>query len=187
MLARTLLTTCPGLHILATSREAFGVPGETIWLVPSLAFPDPRHVPPLESLKQYDALRLFIDRTADVLPSFVLTSQNAPAVAQICQRLDGIPLAIELAAARMRMLSVEQLAARLDCSFQLLTGGSRTALPRQQTLRATIDWSYTLLSEREQALFHRLSLFAGGPTLDDAEAVCHGEKPEPHAVLELLS
>ncbi|HET8854218.1 MAG TPA: AAA family ATPase, partial [Ktedonobacteraceae bacterium] len=97
MLTQILLATCPHLHILATSREAFGVPGETVWPVPPLAFPDPRHLPPLESLKQYDAIHLFIDRTADVLPSFVLTSQNAPVVAQVCQRLDGIPLAIELA------------------------------------------------------------------------------------------
>jgi non-specific serine/threonine protein kinase len=186
-LAQALLTTCPHLHILATSREAFGVPGEFVWPVPSLAFPDPRHLPPFESLKQYDAIHLFVDRTGDVLPAFVLTSQNAPVVAQICQRLDGIPLAIELAAARMRVLSVEQLAARLDSSFHLLTGGSRTALPRQQTLRATIDWSYDLLSEREQALFHRLSVFAGGFTLEAAEAICAGEKREQHAVLELLS
>jgi predicted ATPase/DNA-binding SARP family transcriptional activator len=186
-LAQILLATCPHLHILATSREAFGVPGEVIWLVPSLAFPDPRHLPPLESLKQYDAIHLFLDRTADVLPSFVLTSQNVPAVAQVCQRLDGLPLAIELAAARMRVLSVEQLAARLDSSFHLLTSGSRTALPRQQTLRATIDWSYGLLSEQEQALFHRLSVFASGFTLEAAEAICAGEKREQHEVLELLS
>src|SRR5260370_36662920 len=106
------------------------------------------HFPHLESLKQYDAIHLFIDRTADVLPSFVLTSQNAPVVAHVCQRLDGIPLAIELAAARMRMLSVEQLAARLDSSFHLLTGGSRTALPRHQPLGATTAWRYPLLSNR---------------------------------------
>src|SRR5258708_4937337 len=187
MPVKILLATCPPRHILATSREAFGVPGEPLWPVPSLAFPDPRHLPPLESLKQYDAIHLFIDRTADVLPSLVLTSQKAPVVAHVCQRLDGIPLALELAAARMRVLSVEQLAARLDSSFHLLTGGSRTALPRQQTLRATIDWSYTLLSEREQALFHRLSVFAGGFTLEAAEAICAGAKREQHAVLELLS
>jgi tetratricopeptide (TPR) repeat protein len=138
-------------------------------------------------LKQYDAIHLFVDRTADVLPSFVLTSQNAPVVAQICQRLDGIPLAIELAAARMRVLPVEQLAARLDSSFHLLTGGSRIALPRQQTLRATIDWSYDLLSEHERALFHRLSVFAGGFTLEAAEAICAGAKLEQHEILELLS
>jgi predicted ATPase/DNA-binding SARP family transcriptional activator len=186
-LVQTLLATCPRLHILATSRESLGLPGETIWPVPSLSFPDPQHLPPLESLKQYDAIHLFVDRTADVLPSFVLTSQNAPVVAQICQRLDGIPLAIELAAARMRVLSVEQLAARLDSSFHLLTGGSRIALPRQQTLRATIDWSYDLLSEHERALFHRLSVFAGGSTLEAAEAICAGAKLEQHAVLELLS
>ncbi len=187
MLAQILLATCPHLHILATSREAFGVPGETIWPVPSLAFPDPRHLPPLESLKQYDAIHLFIDRTADVLPSFVLTSQNAPVVAHVCQRLDGIPLAIELAAARLRVLSVEQLATRLDSSFHLLTGGSRTALPRQQTLRATTDWSYDLLSEPERALFRRLSVFAGGFTLEAAEAICAGEKLAQHEVLEVLS
>src|SRR5207248_676288 len=155
---------CPHLHILATSREALHIDGEVAWLVPSLSLPDQEHLPPLEHLAEYDAVRLFIERAADVVSTFTLTPRNAPAVVRVCQRLDGIPLAIELAAARVRVLSMEQLAARLDDCFRLLTEGSRTALPRQQTLRATIDWSYHLLSESERTLFRRLSVFTGGFT-----------------------
>ena len=123
-------------------------------------------------LPQYEAVRLFIDRALAVVPHFAVTNQNAPAVAQICQQLDGIPLAIELAAARVRMLAPEQIAARLDDRLRLLTGGSRTALPRQQTLRALIDWSYDLLSDSERAALGRFSVFSGGWTLEAAEAVC---------------
>src|SRR5512144_1377389 len=119
-----------------------------------------------------DAIQLFLARVAVVKPDFALTRDNAPSVAQICSRLDGIPLAIELAAARMRVLSAEQISTRLDDRFRLLTGGSRTALPRQQTLRAMIDWSYSLLSESEKTLFRRLAVFVGGWTLQAAEAVC---------------
>ena len=139
------------------------------------------------ALPQYEAVRLFIDRALAVAPGFAVTNQNAPAVAQICHRLDGIPLALELAAARVRVLTLEQIAARLDDRFRLLTGGSRTALPRQQTLRALIDWSYDLLSEQERTLLRRLSVFAGGWTLEAAEAVCAGDGIEDWEILDLLT
>jgi predicted ATPase len=177
-LAEGLLRACPGLKVLATSREALRIAGESMYQVPSLAFPgrrDDRQAPSTTSdatrIAQYEAVRLFIDRALVVAPDFALTDMNAPAVAQICRRLDGIPLAIELAAARVRSLSVEQIAARLDNQFQLLTGGSRT-LQRHQTLRALIDWSHNLLTDQERAPFRRLSVFAGGWTLQAAEAVC---------------
>ncbi len=171
-LAGLLLRTAPNLSIFASSREALGVPGELSWRVSSLSVPDLEHLPPLGQLSQYEAVRLFIDRALLVQPHFAVTNQNAPAVAQICARLDGIPLAIELAAARIRMLSAEQIAVRLDDRFRLLTGGSRTALPHQQTLRALIDWSYDLLSERERTLLQRLAVFVSGWTLEAAEQVC---------------
>jgi class 3 adenylate cyclase len=175
-LADTLLRACPDLRILASSREGLNIAGETTYRIPSLSLPPVgagQSVPSTpESLSQYEAVRLFIERAQSAQPSFTVTNQNAPAVAQLCYRLDGIPLAIELAAARVRALPVEQIAARLDDRFRLLTGGSRTALPRQQTLRALIDWSYDLLSPEEQTLLRRLSVFAGGWTLEAAEAVC---------------
>jgi class 3 adenylate cyclase len=172
-LAGLLLRSCPGVQILATSREGLNIPGETTYRLPSLSLPDPRQLPTsVESLSQYEAVRLFIDRAAAAVPSFAVTHQNAPAVAQLCVRLDGIPLAIELAAARVKALSVEQINGRITDMFRLLTGGSRTALPRQQTLRAAIDWSYDLLSEKEKILLRRLSVFAGGWTLEAAEQVC---------------
>ena len=154
-----LLRNCPGLRVLATSREALGIAGETAFRVPSLSLPDVRHLPSMEKLAQYDAVRLFVDRASNVSPDFRLTEQNRPSVAQICARLDGIPLALELAAARVKALSVEQIATRLDDRFRLLTGGSRTALPRQQTLRALIDWSYDLLSEPEQRVLRACPSF----------------------------
>jgi predicted ATPase/class 3 adenylate cyclase len=170
-LAESLLHTGPKVRLLASSREALGINGEVIFPVPSLSTPDMRSLPPLESLGQYEAVRLFVERAALALPGFILTADNAATVAQVCHRLDGIPLAIELAAARVRLLSVEQIAARLNDRFRLLTGGSRTALPRQQTLRALIDWSYDLLTEAERTLLRRLSVFAGGWSLTAAEAV----------------
>ena len=169
-LAEGLLRACPKLKVLATSREALRIAAETTYRVPSLTFPE--GVDDEARIIQYEAVRLFVDRAVFVAPNFAVTNMNAPAVAQICRRLDGIPLAIELAAARVRSMSVEQIAARLDDQFHLLTGGSRTALPRQQTLRALIDWSHDLLTEQERALLRRLSVFAGGWTLDAAEAVC---------------
>jgi predicted ATPase/class 3 adenylate cyclase len=186
-LAETLMQACPRLRILASSREALGIPGETTYRLPSLQLPDVRHLPPVDTLTQFEAVRLFIDRATAAMPSFTVTPQNAPAVARVCHQLDGIPLAIELAAARVKVLPVEKIAERLDDRFRLLTGGSRTALPRQQTLRALIDWSYDLLSEPERALLRRLSVFAGGWTLEAAEAVCAGEEIEAWDVLDLLS
>ncbi|HEU5102119.1 MAG TPA: tetratricopeptide repeat protein, partial [Roseiflexaceae bacterium] len=171
-LATELLRSCPQLRILATSREGLGIAGETTWRVPGLALPDRMPAPHGEELAQAEAVRLFVERAAAALPTFRITERSAPAVAQICQRLDGLPLAIELAAARVKLLSVEQIAARLSDCFQLLTSGSRTALPRHQTLRATIDWSYMLLLESERALLRRLAVFAGGWTLGTAEAIC---------------
>src|SRR5918997_3914016 len=186
-LAEALLRACPNLRILATSREALGITGETGWLVPSLSLPDPRYLPPVDELPRYEAARLFIERAAAMLPTFELTDRNAAAVARLCRGLDGIPLAIELAAARVKVLSVEQIAERLHDRFRLLTLGSRTALPRHRTLRATIDWSHDLLSEEEKVLFRRLSVFVGGFALGAAEAVCVGEDLEENEVLDLLS
>jgi predicted ATPase/DNA-binding CsgD family transcriptional regulator len=188
-LVDTLLHACPGLTVLATSREPLNCAGETTWLVPSLG------VPPdtggdrlsLDHLTQYEAVRLFIERARAVLPGFTVTEQNAPALAEICVRLDGIPLAIELAAARMRVFSVEQIAARLDDRFRLLTAGQRTAMPRHQTLRAATDWSYNLLAEPERALLRRLSVFAGGWSFEAAEAVGAGDGIQTHAVLDVLA
>ena len=171
-LADALLRACPDVRVLATSREALGVPGEWVYRVPSLPAPDARQSHTADALSQYDAVRLFIDRAVLGEPSFQVTNGNAPAVAQICDRLDGIPLAIELAASRVRTLSPDQIAARLDDRFRLLTGGPRTALPRQQTLKAAIDWGHDLLTDEEKTLLRRLSVFAGGWTLEDAEAVC---------------
>ncbi len=183
----TVPRSCPAVHILVTSRAALGIGGEATWRIPSLSLADPDHLPPIESLTQYEAVRLFIERAVAAQPNFAVTNQNAPAVAQICHRLDGIPLAIELAAARVRVLSPDQIAARLNDRFHLLTGGSRTALPRQQTLRALVDWSHDLLDEKERALLRRLSLFPGGWTLEAAEAVCAGEPIENYEVLDLLT
>jgi predicted ATPase len=184
-LAEALLRACSELRILATSREALGVAGESAWLVPSLDLPEQQ--PPIEELTGYEAIHLFVERARAAVSTFELTEHNAGAVVRLCRRLDGIPLAIELAAARVRVLSVEQISSRLEDSFGLLTSGSRTALPRQRTLRATIDWSHELLGEKEKVFFHRLSVFAGGFTLEAAEAVCAGEGIERVEVLDLIS
>ena len=194
-LAETLLHNCPDLHILATSREALEIAGETLYLVPPLMIPDSAHVA-LESLSDYEAVQLFVERAQSALAGFMFTQDNAPSIAQICHQLDGIPLALELAAARMKVLRVEEIAARLHDSFRLLTGGARTALPRHQTLRAMIDWSYDLLSEPERVLLRRLSVFAGGWTLEAAESVCvdvgqddtsYSKSILPNDVLDLLT
>ncbi len=176
-----LLHGCPKCKIISSSREALGIAGETVYRVPPLALPD-TDVMALETLHRSEAIQLFLERAAAVKSGFVLDEANAPAVAQICQRLDGIPLALELAAARVWMLTPQQIATRLDDRFRLLTGGSRTALPRQQTLRSLIDWSYDLLSEPERLLFCQLAVFVGGWSLEAAEAVC----PDLD-VLELLT
>lgn len=186
-LAETLLRSCPNLRILATGREPLHIAGEVTWLVPTLSLPDPQRLPLLKDLLRYEAIRLFVERAKDVLPAFTLVEHNAAAVAQVCQRLDGLPLAIELAAARVRVLSVEQIAARLDDSLRLLVSGSRMALTRHQTLKATLDWSYDLLSGPEQVMFRRVAAFSGGFTLEAAEAICAGEGVEQAEVLDFLS
>ncbi|MDQ2808277.1 MAG: tetratricopeptide repeat protein, partial [Chloroflexota bacterium] len=175
-LVERLLATCPGVTILASSREPLGLPGEAVYRVPSLGLPPAGAADPAD-LAAVESVRLFLDRVQAVQPHFRLTADNAPAVAQICRRLDGIPLAIELAAARVRLLPVEGIAARLDDRFRLLTGGSRTALPRQQTLRALIDWSYDLLPSGERRLLRALSVFAGGFTAEAAAAVVEATDP----------
>lgn len=186
-LSDTLLRACPNLKILATSRETLNIAGETTLGVPPLSLPDPKQLPTIEALKQFESIQLFAARAGATEPHFQLTNSNAPAIAQICQRLDGMPLAIELAAARVKSIGVEQIAARLDDRFRLLTRGSRTALPRQQTLRATIDWSHDLLPEQERILFRRLSVFAGGWTLPAAEQVTGQDGISPNEVLDLLT
>jgi predicted ATPase/DNA-binding CsgD family transcriptional regulator len=184
-LVDALLRACPMVRVLATSREPLGVDGETSYPVPPLSVPDPEDPLPGEDLARYEAVQLFVERARSVAPSFEMTEENAGAVVRVCRRLDGMPLAIELAAARVRVLSAEQIAARLDDSFGLLKG-SRMALPHQRTLRATMDWSHDLLSEEEKALFRRLSVFVGGFTLDAVEAVCTGDVLERGEVLDLL-
>ena len=170
--AEAVLRECRDIRILATSRESLGLPGERVWRVSPLQIPDPtQQLGPID-LAQVEAVRLFCERAAAVLPTFVVTTENMPAICAIARRLDGIPLAIELAAARAKALSVEDIAARLDDRFQLLTSGSRTAPPRHKTLRGVVEWSHDLLSMPERALFRRLAVFAGGWTLAAAEAVC---------------
>ena len=185
-LAGALLRAAPELRILATSREALGIAGERHYRVPSLSVPDPQHLPSPELAGSYEAMRLFVARAQERRDTFALSSTNARAVAEICARLDGIPLAIELAAARVSALGVEELASRLDDRFRLLTGGARDALPRQRTLRATLDWSYDLLTAQEQLVLDRLSVCAAGCTLAAAEVVCAGEGVEGVEVLDLL-
>ncbi|MDR9449890.1 MAG: adenylate/guanylate cyclase domain-containing protein [Acidimicrobiia bacterium] len=184
-LAERLLRSSAFLHILATSREGLAISGERLWQVPVLA--SPGEIEALDHLPEYEAVRLFLDRARAVRPDFELTEENADAVSEICRRLDGIALAIELAAARLRVFSVQQVADRLDDRFRLLTGGSRTALPRQRTLAATMDWSFDLLSEQAQLLLRRLSVFQGGFTYNAAEGVCSGDRLDEAAVLDLLT
>ena len=186
-LAEALLHACPLVTLLTSSHEALGIAGEQAYRVPSLSVPDTRQPSTVESLSGCESVRLFLDRAALSRADFRLTAPNAPALASVCRHLDGIPLAIELAAARVRSLSVEEIDSRLDSRFRLLTGGSRTALPRQQTLRALIDWSYSLLGGREKLLLNRLAVFAGGWTLDAAEAVCSGGDIEEWEILDLLT
>jgi len=186
-LADALLRVCPTLRIVATSREALGLAGELTYRVPSLSLPDIKRLPAAQQLLDYEAIRLFVERATFNDPRFEITSNNAAAVAQICTRLDGIPLAIELAAARVKVLAVEQIARRLDDRFGLLTGGGRATIPRHQTLRATLDWSYALLSEKERLVLSRLSVFAGGWTLEAAEAICAGDGVDASEILDLLT
>ena len=188
MLVDALLRSCPELHILATSRQPMHVTGEHILAVPPLP------VPPADTtgsqigvLEQNAAVRLFVDRAASVQPTFAIDERNQHAVSEICRRLDGIPLAIELAARRLRALSVDQLHARLDDRYELLTGGNPAALPRQQTLRALIEWSFDLCSAAEQLLWSRLSVFGDGFELDAAESVCEDEALSATEVFEVLA
>lgn len=196
-LADSLLSNCPELRILTTSRQVLGVTGEQTYPVSSLALPALQEVEQYAGpqgmeknpafLMEYAGIQLFVQRALMANPAFRLERRNAQAVAGICHHLDGIPLAIEMAAARMRSFSVEAINSRLDQRFRLLTGGSRTALPRQQTLRALIDWSYDLLSPAEQTLLARLSLFSGGWTWEAAETICAGDPVESWEILDLLT
>ena len=186
-IAQALLQAGAEVKILATSREPLAIPGEVVYRVPTLSLPDPQAPPAAEAISQSEAVRLFAERAAAARPDFAVTDAIAPAIVQICTRLDGIPLAIELAAARLRALSVEQIADRIEDRFRLLTSGSRTSLPRQQTLRALIDWSYNLLTEEERKLFQRLAVFSGGWTLEAAEATCSGEGIGEFDLLDLLA
>lgn len=184
-LVHELLSRCAHLHLLTTSREPLNLPGESVWAVGGLRIPQSQSLS-LETLKEYESIRLLTERGREVRADFVLTNANASAASQIVRRLDGIPLAVELAAASVNTLTLDQIAARLDARFDLLTKGSRTALPRHQTLSALIDWSFDLLTEPQQILFRRLSIFKGGFTLEAAESVCSGEGIESHSVLNLL-
>jgi predicted ATPase/DNA-binding CsgD family transcriptional regulator len=187
LLVDKLLRACPKLTILTASREALGVPGEVAWRVPSLGVPESGMAVHVDSLMRCEAIRLLVERASAAQPGFELSERNAQAATDVCRRLDGMPLAIELAAARISVLTVEQIAARLDDCFKLLTRGNRTAMPRQQTLRATVDWSYDLLPEPERVLFRRLAVFAGGWTLEVAEAVCSYQPLAAEQVLDLLA
>jgi len=186
-LADALLRQCPHVVVLVTSREGLRVPGEQTYHVPSLSMPDPARAVTVAEISQFESVRLFIVRAQLHVANFAVTDQNASALASICARLDGIALAIELAAARVRSMSLAEINNRLDERFRLLTGGWSTALPRQQTLRALIDWSYDLLVDAEQALLCRLSVFAGGWTLAAAEQVCSGAGVNNRAALDLLT
>ena len=192
-LAHGLLRHCPQVSLLTTGRRPLGLPGEHVRPVPPLAVPPPRGegeaAPEPRALLRYAAVRLFVERAKEAAPDFALTAHNAPAIAEVCRRLDGLPLALELAAARTRGLDPQHLAARLGQPFRLLGAGNPAALPRQQTVRATVDWSHALLDEAQRTLFRRLSVFAGGWTLEAAEAVCSGEGFNPadgRDVLDLM-
>jgi predicted ATPase len=182
-----LLAGAPGLKVLATSRAPLGLYGEHEFPVPPLTLPDLKRPPPLERLTQYEAVGLFVERARAVKPDFKVTNESAPAVAEICVRLDGLPLAIELAAARIKMLPPKAMLQRLSSRLKLLTGGARDLPERQRTLRATIEWSFALLNEGEQVLFGRLAVFSGGRTLEAIEAICDPEGDLPMEAFEGVS
>ncbi|MFN2613855.1 MAG: AAA family ATPase, partial [Actinomycetota bacterium] len=177
-LVQNLLRVAPNLRVLATSREPLGISGERLYLVPPLAHPIPQELGRLDTLQRYEAIQLFVDRARSASPSFTLTERNAHIVARICHRLDGIPLAIELAAARASILGVQQIEQRLDDRFALLARGGVSAQPRQQTLYALVDWSYRLLGSLEAAALRRAAVFTGSFDIDDAEAVIDGDGVE---------
>ena len=183
-LAKALLRSCPGVKILATSREALRIPGEIARRVPSLSLPEPGHHG--SDVLKSEAVQLFVDRAKSIAPAFELTPENTSAVARICSRLDGIPLAIELAAARIGQLKPEEIASRLEDSFRDLKAESGEAITRHDTLQALIDWSYDLLSDRERLLLRRLSVFAGGWSVEAAEAVCADARPDRIAASSVL-
>jgi predicted ATPase len=185
--AQALLTGCPNLRVLATSRQPLRIPGEVVFRVPSLPVPDPGAVMEPDELAPIDSVRLFIERAQAIVPTFSLTARNAGAVARLCHHLDGLPLAIELAASRVAVLPVTAIADRLDDRFRLLVGGSRTALSRQQTLKATLDWSYNLLTEPQRRVLRALSVFVGGAPLDAVETVSAGAGVGSSDVLPLLA
>ncbi len=193
-LAASLLPACPDIRLLATSREPLGVPGEAVWVVPPLTLPEPQpwrspshKQESLAAYRRSEAIQLFVARAATASPGFRLTAENGMYVAEICRRLDGLPLAVELAAARLRAFSARQIAERLGDRFRLLGSGPRAAPARHQTLTATLDWSYELLTVEEKQLLGRLAVFADGWTLEAAGAVCAGETIRPGAVIPLLS
>ncbi|MBC3190660.1 LuxR family transcriptional regulator [Pseudonocardia sp. C8] len=186
-LAGVVLRSAPQVRILATSRQPLGLTGEHIYQVPTLSRPGSGQVPPVDSLIQYEAVNLFVARAKAVQPDFALTEEDAEPVLKVCDQLDGLPLAIELAAVRLRALSIAEIADRIEDRFRLLTGGSPEALPRHQTLRALIDWSFELCSDEERALWARLSVFSGGFDLAAAEAVGTDDEVDPHALLDALS
>ena len=187
VIANAVIRSCPDVRLLATSRQALGVSGEVVYGLPALAIPEKLAGLSSAEAIEYGAIALFVDRVKAADTRFIFTDDNAPIVAEIFRRLDGIPLAIELAAARVKILSIPNLAQRLNERFKILTGGSRTALPRQKTLSALIDWSYDLLTPQEQMLFIRVGIFAGGFSLDAAAAVCSGENLDEIDILDLLS
>jgi non-specific serine/threonine protein kinase len=186
-LVENLLSTCPNVSVLATSREALRIPGETVYGLPPLSVPDPSFVNDPHALEQFESVQLFCARAAEVLPGFSLALEDVPALARMCQRLEGLPLAIELAAARLRVLSVRQISERLEHDFNLLSAASRTAVPRQQTLKSAFEWSYNLLSAEERLLFRWLSIFPGTWPLEAAETIAKSAGLQPYAVLDLLT
>src|SRR5258708_16705569 len=186
-LSDAVLRQCVHVAILVTSRERLGIEGEVSYRVPSLSVPDPKQDITPEQILAHESARLFVERARLVRPHFAVTAQNAPALASICHRLDGIPLAIELAAPRVRSMSLEEVNRRLDQRYGLLTAGPGTALPRHRTLRSAIDWSYDLLNEAERSLLRRVSVFSGGWTLSAAEQVCSGDGIADDKILELLT
>ena len=185
--AGEILSAAPRLKVLATSRIPLGIYGEREYAVPPLAIPDPKRLPTLEVLSQYEAVRLFIERAEATKAGFEITSENAPAVAEICARLDGLPLAIELAAARIKLLPPSSILARLTNRLKLLTGGARDLPERQRTLRGAIEWSHTLLDEGEKTLFARMAIFSGGRTLEAIEAVCDAQGDLPMDAFDSVS
>lgn len=184
--SETLLSFCTKLKIISTSRESFNILGETIYRIPPLSMPDNIKKQSFESLSGYESVKLFADRAISVNPDFTLTNENIYAVAELCKKLDGIPLAIELASKRVNVLPVEKILERLDDRFKLLNSGNSTALPRQKTLRALIDWSYDMLNMNEQLLLQRLSIFMGGWTLETSEEICADEIIDQYEILDLM-